>query len=654
MERFKVSVKVNNDAFFIWLPKAATLTGIRDILSERHGIKMGRKAYFICLKKNGSPKIPLCEEKDICIEDVIDAEKTLEIKGELEPNWADIIEKNSLECGLFFTDEGLKCSARKAFKIIKHPKDTLRRPITSDQEVICKTEIDNISVKNLFVTTNLCVNLPYVPISAKLGGAYQSNFIDHYNKKKFETYYKSIRIHAIFPMSELEVEPTEEFISAVDEALNSKNCRNSLEQVTKEFGQFWCKKLGIGGCILYVKKGGSNSYEIDNDKNKEGFINSCIGGSVGRGRNQRIAETNEYTHAYFQCRGGLEKNYHEHGMSGWITSLEDYKTWEVAAISDVHSIFDILDEERRIKVAMKLKKRIIYSKVEKLEFRMDISKSKPHVYKIPVEYNLSNYQIFVTEMKDDNSDTIFASRVHYISDKDQPVILLHRLGSLNKTPKYQIFSINLGWIVLGTSTMLNLLEQKLDFESGESQITTKNEYCSAIIPSRLLNPNESLLATCVSRSTNLQEDYATSKYVTRSHFVYNDKNGVIKACAFCYDLERKELVYQLDGLNTKFSINYSIITGVETKKFGQAQIKRQRGKEGIHKKRFEIEFDKSQQMSLSCPQSPFFVNLVLDKCPKSCPHGVFNITTTYAEFKFINSDYLGSSLKNKQIAYFLV
>ncbi|CAG8495984.1 3236_t:CDS:2 [Ambispora gerdemannii] len=657
---FEITVQVNNDTRVVTkLPTAVNLTEIRKILSEKSEIRMGRKAYF-CQAIEDSPIIPHDEEEKYFLENVIDSLKRLKLKGEIEPNWADIIERNSLKCGLFFTKNGPKSAEKKAFEILQYPKSTLQIPITSDQELNCRTEIDDIRAKNLFVTTSLDANLPYTPISAMLGGSYQSNSVNHSNNVNIKTYQKSIRIKAIFSMSESQIEPTKEFVSAVDVALVSTNRRESLEQVTKDFGKVWCKKLGIGGSILYVLKGESivNESRMCDEINIGGGFG--IGGTAGKGTetNQMNALTSEYS--YFQIRGGLENYFHEQGMSGWIKSLDDYKTWEVVTYSDIHSIFDILDEGRRTKVATALGKRIIDSQVEKLDFRMDISKPYPHLYKIPKKYDLSNCQIFVTEMKDDNSDTIFASRVHYINDKESPVILLHRLGTLNKKLKYQKFSIRLGWIVLGTSTMLNLLEQNSTepvFENGESLITVKNEHCSAIISSRKLNPNESLLASYVSRSKNLQENHQKSKYITRSHFIYNDKNDTIEACAFCYDLEKKQLLYQLGDLNTEFSINHSIIFGQQIDKYGQAQITSESRITLIQPKRYRILFDSyrdltSQLGTQSCLQSPIFINLVLDKCPKNCPHGVFNITPNYAEFKYIDIDFFNMSLKNRQIAYF--
>ncbi|CAG8613480.1 4970_t:CDS:2 [Ambispora leptoticha] len=450
-------------------------------------------------------------------------------------------------------------------------------------------------------------------------------------------------------MSESEIKPTKAFIAAVDEALGSTNPRKSLEQVSNEFGQFWCKKLGIGGSILYEIKEEFIVDENKNSKNIEGKIEVGIGGTVGKSEETNQMNTVNNKYSYFQIRGGSDKLFYEQGLKGWIASLENDETWEVAVYyPDIQSIFDILGDERRAKVAAALGKQIIDSQVVQFNFRMDISKPHPYIYEIPKQYALSNCQFFVTEMKDDDkSDTIFASRVHYISSEEPPIIILHRLGSLNKKQKLRTFSIKLGRIVLGTSTML---PQKLVFKSGETQITAKNEYCSVVIPSHELDPNESLLATYVSRSKGLQDNYKKSIYVTRSHFVYNNEDNAIHACAFCYDLENQKLFYQLNNLQATFLINYSVISGSQIDELGQAQIKLIKPFYQTATQRHKIELDSYCGLTKPCLQSPIFVCLVLDKCPKVCPHGVFNITPNYAEFMSIDS--LSTNWENRRIAYF--
>ncbi|CAG8699968.1 562_t:CDS:1, partial [Ambispora gerdemannii] len=162
---------------------------------------------------------------------------------------------------------------------------------------------------------------------------------------------------------------------------------------------------------------------------------------------------------------------------------------------------------------------------------------------LPSNLQLSNTDhIFVTVMKGDDSEdeskNLFATRVHYIDDKSPPVILIHRLGKLKERSESPLVKLKLGWIVIGTSTMLNLAQPV--FESDKIEIKTNNsdKRLIAIIPNkRKIDPNNSLLATCVSRAKNSQDDPKDSKYVAGVHFVDKNGGGTIEACAFCYNLQ---------------------------------------------------------------------------------------------------------------------
>ncbi|CAG8543936.1 4876_t:CDS:2 [Ambispora gerdemannii] len=708
----KITVQVNDDdtPVLIKLTLDAKLAEIRKILADKPDIRMGDKVYFLDLSRKYNPKIPHEDEEEHCLKDILGCHKNLKITGNIEPQWTEIIVNNSLEYGVFFKEDGPEyATKRKAFKILQVPESILPDPISFDKERICKTEIDEIYLKNLFATTKFGGKLPHFPSIATTDGSYISKSEIHRNNAKFERYCTSVRINAVFNMTKTEIEPTDEFVSAVDEALKSIDPCQSLKQVTEAFGEYWCEEVKLGGSILYVNKKESKVKETadSKDQNASAGLNSNdaiqVGASMGKNQEKKTSNSLEKEYSFMKIRGGSETKLHKKGIPEWLKSLRNYKKWRVIEYSKIHSIFDILAKEKQEKVAEAFGERIIDSQVLKLDIIMDISKPDPFVYEIPKKYDLTNYKIFITEMKDDKSDTIFASRVHYYADSDkkqpiiadsdkdqsviadndkeqllitdndkeqsliadnnkkQPVILLHRLGKLKKQSELRKFSVKLGLILLGTSTKLNLPGQnssQLEFESGESPITVNNanNKCSADIPTHQINLNTSLLATFVSRSNDLHDKFPTSKHIARAHFV--NKNDSIEACAFYYDLESRKLDYQfaLKDRTVEFLINYSIISGqVGEIKFGRAPIKKftkSISRRLTRSKRFKILFDDYLDLARkSCLENPIFVNLLLNECPENCPHGVFNITLDHAAFKtIINS----SGLQSAQIAYFSV
>ncbi|CAG8654157.1 3464_t:CDS:2, partial [Ambispora gerdemannii] len=639
-----VTVQVNDDTpIRIELPLEKKLTEIRKILSDKPDIRMGHKVDFIDLSTKCNPKIPYENEEKYNLRNILGKDNSLKISGNIEPDWIEIIENNSLEYGIFFTKDGPKhVEEKKAFKILRHPKSTLRNPITLNEEKACKTEIDEIYLKNLVVKTNL-------HSIATIDGSYISTSEIHRNNAKFDSYCTSVRINAVFNMTKTEIEPTDEFVSAVDAALRSPDRCQSLKQVTEEFGEYWCEQAKIGGSILYVSRKESGVREVigAEEQNASAALKladtTAIEGRIGTNQGKKISNSREKEYSFIKIRGGSETKFYEEGFAEWLKSLKNYDKWRVVEYSETHSIFDILDKDRQAEVAKGFQKQIVGSKVININFEMDLSTPKPHQYsyEFPKNIDLSNTQIFITEMNDNKSDTIFASRVHYYARKETPVILLHRLGKLKKQPTIRRFSVKLGFILIGTTNRLNLIERnssQLEFENGTALIT----------------PNTSLLATFVSKSNDNPDN---SKHIARAHFV--NQNDSINACAFYYNLESRQLDYRLE--NMEFSINYSIISGQEkTAKFGRAQIKnkfiKSMSRRLTRSKRFEVIFDDYHKLQFvnerkPCLKNPIFVNLLLRKCPENCPHGVFNITLDHAAFKTIIDS---SGLQSAQIAYFSV
>ncbi|CAG8571503.1 6290_t:CDS:2 [Ambispora gerdemannii] len=673
-----IHVQVNDDIpIRIVLPIHQRLIEIREKLSTNPEIRIGNNTSFTNLKeRNSFTKIQQEDEDKYCLSDVLGNNEKLKIIGEIEPDWA-MIEKNCrISYGIHFTESGPLPAPEKAFEITEFPESILACPDTIDKMVFCKTENDHFFVKNSISNLKSNAKLPWSLISATFDGTRKTQFGNRVNNSEATTYYISKRIKARISINQSKIKATQKFLDAIDEALESPDQREALKEVIDTFGQFWCKRIGIGGSIIYVQKSETNlnenvracgqSIEVTSE-----FKNSIgLGGKVIKDQKSNRMNTLNSAYSYFNIRGGLEEYYHERGMCGWIRSLTDYKTWKVAEYSDVHSIFDILDDERKEKIATALKKRITHSDVEKVDFIMDISTRKPHIYEFPKEVNISNTdQIFVTEMTDQETESGFALRVHYINENRPPVILIHRLGKLKSRKKYVDFSVKLGWIIVGTSLILNLLEKNSAqpaFESDEASIIVNNNQLSASVLSQDLNQtNTSLLATCVTRSKSSQDNPSKSEYIMGTYF-YN-KNGTVGARAFCYDRDMKPC-HQIE--NTNLSINHSLISGQSKLLFGHASIcKKRLNDRKIFSKRYKIYFTKYPQLisleasssnleiisSSSNTQStqssinnPIFVSLVLDECSTKCIHGFFTITPNYAMFWSLNN----SITKREQVTYF--
>ncbi|CAG8589015.1 5764_t:CDS:2 [Ambispora gerdemannii] len=624
----EIKVQINDDTpILIQLPINKTLNEIRRLLAVEPSIRMGSKMDFM------SPFSRILQdyECDYFLLKIL-YDNNLRIIGEQEPDWRYIKEVCKLEYGVNFLKKGPESAKKKAFDITRLHLRKLERPKIIDETVVCKTEIDKICVENLIEKSQVTANLLWSSISATLSRSRKTE--KHINIENSITYLSTKRITATISYSESEVKPTEGFIKDVDKALASADPHKNLENVAKEYGPLWCKKLEIGGRILYKESQEKNINEYNNSREKKasGKLKAAgyaeIGGEAARSQQLRQMDSFANEYSFFRMFGGLEESYHESGMSGWINSLDDYQKWEVAEYTEINSIFDILDQERRSKVA---RKRIIAPTFK------------------------------------------YRSYIRDNDDKNTPVIIIHRLGKLKEKSSIIEVKLKLGWIVVRKSTMLNLFGQPV-FESDEIEIKANDndKRLMAVIPNkRKFDPNSSLLATCVSK-TDSQDDPRDSKYIAGTHFVYKD--GALEACAFCYDLQNMKPCLQFDNIPIKLSVNYSIVAGTGKHQFGQTQItSKSLGTLSLlsQSKRSEVSFNGYLELteqptipstfssnelepSLSSSaqrklQSPVFVSLILDKCPTHCVHGFFNITPKHAIFKSLNSS---STKDGQKIAYF--
>ncbi|CAG8602022.1 12678_t:CDS:2 [Ambispora leptoticha] len=674
-QKLDINVQINNSRpILIPLLLDEKLTEIRVLLADEENIHMNSKMNFM---SSFDAKIPQNYEMRFLLKQILHANNTLKIISERELDPEKIKESCKLEYGISFSKNGPKSAKKKALDITNFQLKKLEKPDTLDETVVCQTEIDEICVQNFIARSQVAASLPWSSISATLNGSRETK--SHVNIENSITYRTSKRIKAEILYSELEVKPTNEFTKDVDDALASENPRAFLEEIAKEYGPYWCKKLGIGGRILF-RESKENILKVHRDSKEtkaSGKLKASeyadIDGEAGK--SQQSQQTNSFfnENAFFKIFGGSEESYHKSGMSGWINSLNDYQEWAVAEYTEINSIFDILDPEKKSKVAAALTKRIVESKVETLSFRMDISRPDPYIYKLPSNLQLSDEnQIFVTEMKEDESKYLFATRIHYIDDKT-PVIIIHRLGKLKKRSKSPKFTLKLGWIVIGTSTMLNLFGLPLVqpvFESNEIEVVANDNdkrFVATIQSNQQTDPNNSLLATCVSRANNSQEDPRDSKYIAGVHFV--SKNSAIETCVFCYELQNMTPCIDTP---IRLSVNWrnKSVAGTDGNQFGQTQINSKLISSLLSKqKRFKVCFDiykelidqntkqpneQEQSLALSTQrtlQSPVFVSLVMDDCPGQCIHGFFNITPDHAIFKSLKNSKNSLAKNGQKIAY---
>src|SRR2546423_8770692 len=101
----------------------------------------------------------------------------------------------------------------------------------------------------------------------------------------------------------------------------------------------------------------------------------------------------------------------------WLHSLKHSpSTWDIVEYEEIGSIFDLLDDDTRENISKPFGEQIVDSKVKELEWVCDASSPRPFVYK-DIRRIETNENLFVTIMGDQDSKTVFSTRIHYIDDE---------------------------------------------------------------------------------------------------------------------------------------------------------------------------------------------------------------------------------------------
>ncbi|CAG8626176.1 7975_t:CDS:2, partial [Ambispora gerdemannii] len=362
LEYMYINTQINSDTpILTQLPINKKLNEIRRLLAVEPKIRMGPKMEFL------SPfaRIPQNYECDFPLTEILHSNNNLKIIGENEPDWEYIKNICKLEYGVDFSEKGPESAKKKAFDITRLEAEILEITDAIDETVVCQTELDKICEQNFLVKSEVTVNLSWLSISSTFGRS--GEIENHKNIENSITCQTSKIIKATISYSESNVTPTTEFIKDVNDAFASDDPRKTLEKVAKEYGPLWCKRLGIGGRILYKKIKENNLNEYNNSREIKTSVKAkvteyaAIDGEAGR--SQQTKQMDSVINEFSSCRifGGSEEC-HRESKKEWINSLNDYRKWKVAEYAEINSIFDILDQKTRSKVAAILTKRIVESK----------------------------------------------------------------------------------------------------------------------------------------------------------------------------------------------------------------------------------------------------------------------------------------------------
>uniref|UniRef100_A0A8H3XG31 DUF7431 domain-containing protein n=1 Tax=Gigaspora margarita TaxID=4874 RepID=A0A8H3XG31_GIGMA len=319
-----------------------------------------------------------------------------------------------------------------------------------------------------------------------------------------------------------DLEPTKEFIEAIENAINhfkdNHEQREALNRVGEEYGFFWSKEVILGG-KLYVNDGQTDDLnQLEN---------------LGHFENWQIIERNELLPLYNLLPQEL------------ITSIK-----KIIGKKLLH--YDILSAsmpKNCKRITIRIKKPKVISTFDKVKlFTSVIVKNEARAYR-----------------------NVFGIRVEYQNNKN-PYIAIHRIG-----PAKKHFEFSIPWMIIGYEENLPIepfKDDPIDYiwtkkfqynndDENDDDDDDDDDNDNANVNANVKTTKHPALdfddycwiGTCILKcEDNIGYDFGRSNNVISYHFRNNAENDVTNICCYQYDFQTEQIRKTL-----KFKVNYAII-----------------------------------------------------------------------------------------------
>ncbi|RIA81543.1 hypothetical protein C1645_836840 [Glomus cerebriforme] len=433
----------------------------------------------------GFLEIALEKEENYLLNEIIDGNgNILYLKQCSKPDWKCLNELRKLDYGCTMTFDGIKKAENRAF-VMKNCELIEIGAEGYDKGIVeFKSNKDRMMKANLFFNTDINVQ-NFVELGISIGRME----INEMNSEVNSTYQFTKYGKAYLKFSEY-LEPTQEFIEAVKDAIDSKNPEN-FEQITDKFGQFIPTGVILGGRAEYSE---GKSSKFNRTK--------LIGGKQP---------------------DSLE-NFNE---EAWIKSLkEDYRNWDSIEFQDPVSIFQLLSDDLRN----------WETKIFRLNIPSDVLKI---VQNKDADCNIFATVIDMTESKND----FFTCQVLY-PPNGRPSLIIH---CVQKNFKRRECKLKIRWMVIGYCIDLNFILSDFNTQLKvlKNDFNMLNNYNSTMINRELLNfeyDSFIIIPPCIGIPVLTKLDSSNDSLIIGHHFFNAQEENKIGVCTFSYCLKNNHYV----------------------------------------------------------------------------------------------------------------
>ncbi|CAG8492567.1 2803_t:CDS:2 [Funneliformis mosseae] len=416
-------------------------------------------------------------------------------------DWKDLNDLCKLDFGRTTTFDGIKIADERAF-VMKDCEMIKIGAIGCDhRKVVIQSVEERVMIENLFFSSDNYVH-DFINLETS----------DERSKNEQNHSYRFTEFGKVSLELCDRLEPTSEFIKAVEDALNSKEAMK-FKHITEKFGQFVPTKIILGGRAYYRESCRSECFKL-----------------IGGKQPVSLKDFNE---------------------KDWIKSLKDFRNWDCIEFQNPIGIFQLLPDNLRKQIISFLGKRILYSIIEDRDFQLEeigypkiIELNMPEFISEMIQDKETDCNIFATVVDKgsdfyNSNDDFFNCQVLHSPGAD-PRLIIH---CIQKGVKKRKCKLKIGWMVIGYYKDLNLILTDFDVQlkiietdfNDNAQVMYYKEYLNLEHDDDSLNKK----IPCIGIPVIDRLDSSNRSLVIGHHFFDDQEGDRIGTFTFSYCSDKK-------------------------------------------------------------------------------------------------------------------
>ncbi|CAB4426482.1 unnamed protein product [Rhizophagus irregularis] len=427
-----------------YISKKLNLT---DNLSDiRNNNNINNTLLFATKLSDGYAKIEYEDEKGYCLNEIIAVKNNRNILYLMKiPCW-DIFNDNcKLDYGCTMSFNGIKKANKRAFKMKDCELNEIKTKGYKKDKLEFESKEDWMKKTNLFFSGDLNVQ-NFAELGLSFGISQNENFND-----EIKSVYEYTQVGKVILTFREHLEPTEEFIKEIKNAIKSGNPEEEFRKITEEYGQFIPTEVILGGRVYFKDTKISSKNSVD--KSKEGSANVKIGPlnlKFGANSNRSNEKSQFYNFNYRRLLGGSHPESENFDEKYWLESLRDYQTWEVIEFNNPISIFQLVPDTL-CKIPFKsIGKKILYTSTINCNYYLSKSNryrnfelELPHNILDVIQNREADCDIFAAVIDTEDSKNIFFSCqiLKPKAEKGKPAkprVIIHGIQKKIKSHKFKL------------------------------------------------------------------------------------------------------------------------------------------------------------------------------------------------------------------------